>query len=340
VVGTEAVAMTKFLAVGYAVGGLVVLGMLAFLLVDRAGSRRSAGPGQEKRVLPYHDARNRTLRDVAIRLTLEAAGNKTVLDKREAGQWVLTQPVDAPADPLAIEQLLDALTQLESVRSLDTADERPDTLGKYGLRPAKLRCTVDWEAQSRTLLLGKDAPGKSGKEKRTYAHVEGSPRVVVIDATVAATLGKSADALRDRRVFRQGVLQAKRVSILGPHGSIVIEDARDHWRMVEPRQGRVDSEALIGLLKAIHEVRIVRFVPSEKVAQGPSPLKCTLETWDNENTTLVVWGPVPESLERVYASGPPEAGLFTLAWDDLAGLRVAPDALLENTDYKTNVRDE
>ncbi len=326
--------MTKFLAVGYAMGGLVVLGLLLFVFVDPLSEGRTFPPGQENRVLPYHDERNRTLRDVADRIALGEGPGRTILEKREGGRWHLTQPVAAPADPAAVTKLLDTLTGLERIRSVTLSDTKWSTLNNYGLRPVELQCEVRFGDDSYTLVVGKDARGRSRREKQVYARVGRSPLVEVVDVAVANAVGRSAEELRDRRIFRQGVLQARRVSIDGPHGPIVIEDSRDHWRMVEPRKGRVGSDALIELLKTVHELRVLRFVPLGEAdfgggGAGRSPLQCTLETWDNETTTLRIEGPVARNLRRVYATSTDGPGVFTLAWHSLLGLRVAPGDLLE-----------
>jgi hypothetical protein len=158
--------------------------------------------------------------------------------------------------------------------------------------------------------------------------------VEVVDAALATVLGRDADTLRDRRVFPHGVVQARRVSIDGPSGEILVEDARDGWRLVVPREGRVDTDALVALLKTLHALRVVSYVARPLVGAGETglakpTLTCTLQTWDEERTTLRVGGAVEANPRRVYADSTGQTGLLALQRSDLQGLYVRADELLE-----------
>jgi len=323
----------KFLAVGYAVGGIVVLALLLIVFIDPIHEGREFPPGQEKRVLPYHDARNRTLRDVAHRITVYKLMERMIIEKGQGGRWRLVEPVAARADQVAVEELLDVLTGLERVTSVTLPDTKSDTLNKYGLTPVTLKCVLSVGDETVSLVVGKDSRGRSRKEQRVYVRVGSSPLVEVVDVAAATALRRDPDTYRDRRVFHQGVVQARKVRIDGPNGKLSLEDVRDHWKTIEPREGRVDSDALVKLLKAMHELRVVTFPSSigpGKTGLGHPILTCTLETWDNESTTLHAGGPVEGNLNRVYAMWANEATVFTLEWSDLRDIRVEPDSLCED----------
>jgi hypothetical protein len=325
---------SKAMLAGYTLGGLGIFGILLFFYIDPMHEGREFPPGQENRVLPYHDSRNRTLRDVTTRITIRNGTSRTTIEKADAGQWRLVEPVAARAARGAVAELLDTLTRLERVGSVQLTDTKWKTLNKYGLKPTGLTCTLECGDDTLSLVVGRGAPGRSRKEKRMYVRVGRSPTVDVVDAAVAAVLARKADTLRDRRVFPHGVLQARRVMIDGPNGEILLEDARDGWRLVKPSEAPVGTEALVELLKAMHELRVVSYVSLPLTGGGTTgldrpTLTCTLETWDDQTTTLLVGGPAPGRGRLLYGSWAGGGTVFTIESVHLRGLSVRPDDLLE-----------
>ena len=186
---------------------------------------------------------------------------------RTNGAWLLTRPIRYPAQPAAIEALLDALRKLTAATRLGAGELRQHTNAntEFGFEPPQISLAIEFDGQRRQLLVGnKTAPGD-----QVFLRVVGIEGAFVADAGWLKLIPRSADDWRDTALASPGNTQLD--WILLTNGAKVIELRRNPtnrlWRMtVASLQARANGERITGDLQRLLTARVSRFVTDDAKA--------------------------------------------------------------------------
>jgi hypothetical protein len=196
-------------------------------------------------------------------LELRRAGMPYIRLARAAGDWQMTQPYAAAADPARVEAILSGLHQARieafvwpsgTNAAEQAAGSLRSRLGIYGLDADAAVQVQLWEGNGAAgvrLRFGRAVEGRPGL---VYALTADEQSVVAVTNAVLAPLLAMPSDLRDRRLFRETPDEIARVQLR--FAEQLIECRRDEkrrWSLVSPQQDAADQEQvgrlLVGLLR-------------------------------------------------------------------------------------------
>jgi hypothetical protein len=226
---------------------------------------RDAERAADKELLEFRDRRlfDAALGELTGLRIVRGAEGPIVLERTGEGTWALKEPVEAPADPVAAEDLARALTGAEVQQFIDRPDEDE---GVYGL--ASPRATVALSAGAgRTLgplQIGKKA-GADGEEVagdgRLYARLGGAGPVLVLEGKLLEALPPDAGALRDRRLLIYEIKDVERIEVASPAETLVVEKGSGGgWSLTSPMEVRADESAVRNFLWDLKALRAEGFL--------------------------------------------------------------------------------
>jgi hypothetical protein len=199
--------------------------------------------------------------------------------------WLLSKPISYPAQPAAIEALLDALQKLTPVKRISAAELREHhiTDTDFGFENPQFSIVIDAGSQRRQLNVGNmTAPGD-----QVYLRVIGVDGAFVADAGWLKLIPRSATDWRSTALADSG--QNSIDSIVLTNGAIAIElhrDATNHlWRMTRPLQTRADNDRINDALQQLQAAHITQFIT------------------DDPKTDLTSFGLQPADLDLWLGSG-------------------------------------
>ena len=189
---------------------------------------------------------------------------------RDGEAWRIVEPVIAPADPAALQQVTGALAALRHGGRV----EDPVEAAVYGLGPDATTIVFVADGVERSLSLGSQNPLGSA----VYARLPERPdEVLLVPVQQASVVDRDLDGLRDRRVvaLEPDAVTALRIESSGPGGGFEAALSRSEagWRIDEPAPLAADGAAIDRLLSDLSLLRAERFVD----APGPRELGALAE---------------------------------------------------------------
>ncbi|MHB8872528.1 MAG: DUF4340 domain-containing protein [Myxococcaceae bacterium] len=218
---------------------------------------------------------------VFTRISVTAKGETTVLEKTAGAEWVITSPVNAPADKLTVDGLV---SQLQTAKFKDQIDEAPDdaALLKYGLKQPQF--TVSAEAYVPNAQGGgADDPARrrdvtllGGIENTfdgsVYLQRKGQKPVYSAEGGVRWSLEKSTYELRSKELVSFDEPKVKALEVKGRLGHYAVaRDEKKAWQLTVPLSTAADGASLVWMLGALKSERVLSFpadTPEARVAFG------------------------------------------------------------------------
>ena len=332
---------------------LVFLNVALFFFIfkfERQWRTEAASLEARRRVLGAEAADIRS-----IQVTSEAAGGSFTLVKRQ-DMWLLSSPLDWPANPHAVRSILDELQLLENEISFPVQDlaKSGQSLAEFGLDTPSVTIafTSGDVAAGRTptptvLRLGDTT--KTGK--RLYLLSPDGERIHVVNRAHLGSVMLAVDQLRADTLLTIPVFEAQALNIqtstvdatraaatTNVRTSIRLEGGR--WKFDAPITDRANKTALEDTINRLNALRPKAFVSAPT---GPAPsaaptLRIGLEG-NNRRETLFLGEPVapatptapPSTTTDYYAQVGDRSAVFTVAVsaDLIQALRNAPEKLRE-----------
>jgi len=201
--------------------------------------------------------------------------------KKSGEQWVMTQPLQAPADKDAIEVVLGSL--IPALRYGEFKADETVKLGDYGLDAPTYKLILKTkDTKATTLLVGKQA-AESGK---FYAKIEAEDKIFSINEYIKDKLDKKPFDLRDRSVLPVSADDARRVVLTRavkmpievksaeggttrtttgwqtkPEENIILAKASGgDWQIEKPIAWKGDSVEIEDLLRKLKTEKITAFL--------------------------------------------------------------------------------
>jgi len=224
-----------------------------------------------------------------------------------APPWRLVAPINAATDPLTMNSLLTALTELQVERRLDEVS--PERRGDFGLD--KPIFTVEIVAGERThqLRCGRQVPGSQS----IYAQVDEDPRVLVLRQSDKETLDRTLTALRAKEIFTLKPAEVTEIRLSRGQGKLVFrKTGPETWEPAATLQVKLRQDRINALVRQAAAVRALDFVAEKaedlkKYGLAPAPtLRLTLLR-DGQEETLIIGG---QQGERYYAQAAGKAPIF------------------------------
>lgn len=181
------------------------------------------------------------------------------------GTWYLSSPISYPAQPAAIEALLDSLDKLTPASRLSASDlrQQPTADKDYGFDVPQVSLDVTTPNQQWQLKIGRRTPPGN----QVYLRVVGVDGAFVTDSRWLKYLPKTANDWRDTSLVSAGAVWD---SIVLTNGAKVIElqlnPTNRLWRMVRPLQARADSDRIGRALEQLRAARVKEFVTDDEHA--------------------------------------------------------------------------
>ena len=266
-------------------------------------------------------------------LRLEVVGQPEILCEKqgalnpdaieEAGEWKMTQPVQAKADARAVEEIVSALVDLKAVVFEADGGYEP---ANYGL--AQPRITVALQSntsdQKQELQIGSDA----GTPGRIYVARPEQRAVYAVNKEIYTKLNRSVFDLRDKRVIDFQRTSTHRFTLRQGDSEIVCQkNVVGEWEITAPVGLKADEGAVDDLLFGVDALRAIAFVDDQPQRLQPygldSPsIEASFMVPDAEPAVLLV-GKKKDNNIYVKAQNAEPVFLVKKALLDLVGMGVA-----------------
>ena len=217
------------------------------------------------------------------------SGTLEIRADRTNGAWLLSKPIAYPAQPAAIEALLDALQKLTPATRISAAELRNHRNAdmEFGFETPRISLVIETGGQRRQLLVGNKTPPGD----QVFLRVVGVDGAFVTDADWLRFIPPSANDWRDTALVdaNNGGLDW----IVLTNGAKAIElrrDATNHfWRMIRPFPARADAGRITDALQRLQTARAVQFTTDDPKADlaafGLQP--ADLDLWLGRGTNFI-----------------------------------------------------
>lgn len=255
-------------------------------------------------------------------VTLKKGAQEIHLAKKDQ-DWHLTKPLNAKADPEAVQGLLSALAYLDRERDLGQEQE----LKTFGLDNPAFVVSFVAQGKPHTLSLGNQTPGELGY----YALKDQERRVLVITPANKESLDRPLAALRDKTLFHFSPAAVQALKIQGLALDLHLKRTGpaawrwEGWDQVKVRHDRVET-----LMRGLTLARVKEFsdeTPRDLARYGLAPqpaLTVTVQSEGKGEESLLIGGQQQEGFfARRGAAGP----VFLLDADLVRRLREGAAAL-------------
>ncbi len=294
--------------------GRKLLPYLAVLLVVAVGwlgsqvyqSRKESREKEAKKLFRVHEG------DIT-QVILRKGSSEIVLQKN--GQWRLTRPVEAKADPAVVASLLGTLARLDKQRALSVS---PDELKGFGLDlPA---FTVEFIASGVTHTLKVGAPTPGGRTY--YALADADSQVQVINSYDKESLDRNLTNVRDKTIFTFSPEKVSTLAFRTPAGALTFQRTARGWTAKEQPATKIREDKVEAFLRQLTMMKVQEFIadqPADLKRFGLAPeAQITIAvTQDQDTQTLKVGGMAGE---RRYARKEGSPPVFAIAAPALAPL--------------------
>ncbi len=190
--------------------------------------------------------------DAVSHIELEHPGRKVVLEQQD-GQWMMIEPVDAPADHRNVQNLLRTVQECVIKRTLGDVDD----LAPYGLDfPSASILLEAGDEDVGTLKVGKKTPvGGSA-----YLMRNDDTSVHLTDVAFFNRIDQKAEDLRDKTVLTFDKETVRSLEVRGARGDVALEKPGDTWKITEPSEYDADQTQIANLLSSLESLRATDFV--------------------------------------------------------------------------------
>ena len=293
------------------------------LLWDGDENTTSARLEQARRAFRFDPAR-------VDRLLLEA-GELTIECRRAEREWRLVRPLEARADPIALERLLGALQELPLGDILLPPPRPEGTFAPFGLEPPRATLSLVSGVVTNRILIGRRTPLGDG----IYVRQADQPALARLNLALLDLLPTSADALRDRSLLAGAPADIVRVDIRGPAGYVQLaRDEAGAWRIYQPFTARAAAPLVTAIIEKMLACSIVQFVQDTVSDLAPygldsqSAVTVVFNTDSGNGSQMLALGdPLPNDPSLVYARLQGENSIYAVPADARQSLLVHPEDL-------------
>jgi hypothetical protein len=186
---------------------------------------------------------------------------ESVIELKKNKNWEMVKPFSAPADPVAVDGVLQALGSLRAERKF--LPEGKD-LNEFGLNPPQVR--IDFTAQEKKYELQLGSKTVAGQAQ--YVKASHLPDIYLVEAFTVKELDRDVLALREKKVFSLTPDQIEGLEIgIGTKTLRLIKTAPG-WVEKGPPDKRLDKNRVESLTLDLTWVKAREFLEGEKENPG------------------------------------------------------------------------
>lgn len=218
--------------------------------------------------------------------------DRTLQLKRDTdGNWRITAPLEAKADPTTVTNLVNAIANVEVTRILEDITQDQDL---YGLKTpvAKVAVALKDGTTLPLIAIGKDTPvGFS-----VYVQKEGDARIFLTPQSFRLGMTKEVKDLRDKTIIAFETEDVNRVEITAPDTAIVLSKGDAGWTLEKPMSTRADEAQVRSFLSSVRGMRAQDFIDQpllalEEFGLAPPQLAVSLTVGaDGAQKTVLIGG--------------------------------------------------
>ncbi len=251
----------------------------------------------------WKEARRRVLGPEAANirsLEIATATHRLALEKR-GDTWFVTHPIEWPANPNAVNRIVNDLQFLEHETSFQVRDleKNGQTLADYGLDQPKLTVsfrsgTDSLNSQSSTLDSTQLQLGDTTKDGiRLYVLSPDHSRIHVVNQSLARGLALTFEELHADSLFTIPVFEARSLNLqTPPPATLRVRLRRDgsRWTFEAPISARASKNATELAINGLNALRVRSFITENPPSPLPSDrpeLRVSLEGNSRRETLLL-----------------------------------------------------
>lgn len=172
------------------------------------------------------------------------------LSKTNSGDWKITEPKLLSADQTNVSSLLSTVSSLNSERLVE---DKATDLKTYGLEQPSFEVDIaEKDNKSQKLLLGDDTPAGGG----VYAMLAGDPRIFTIASYNKASLDKTVNDLRDKRLLTVAADKISRLEVVRKNQALEFGRNKDEWQILKPKPLRADGTQVGELITKLTDAKM------------------------------------------------------------------------------------
>jgi hypothetical protein len=230
---------------------LVFVGLLAFVLFLEKKPPEAGSKPEEKLVAV-------TAADVQ-KLTLKRDAETLTFKRNDKGEWMIVEPLEAKADSLEVNGLVEAFADLKIDRVVEKTGGDPK---KYEIPKREVSLWIKGQDKPIRVLLG--PPNKI--DATVYAQKEGDPRIVLLPSTLTTPLEKKLFDFRQKDVFKFETKDVTALSVSAKGARWEASKKDDGWMLTEPLKALAKESKITGLLDSLSGLKAKEFAAEDKKA--------------------------------------------------------------------------
>jgi hypothetical protein len=183
--------------------------------------------------------------------------NVAVRVERTNGGWWLRAPINYPAQPAAIDGLLETLGAMVPRSHISSAEIRAQNgvLAAFGLETPD---TITIHERGGIIILKIGARTPLGNQ--LYFQQVGEDGVFTADASLLAGFPSSPEAWRDRRLFNADTTEFDRIEMLGRTEFEAVRETNGVWSLIRPLSARANADQIHRMLIEAADTQVTSFV--------------------------------------------------------------------------------
>lgn len=232
---------------------IIFLGLGAFVYFYEIGGQEERQKAQE-----LEESLFRLERDAIERIEISRSDNQsTIVLSKENDNWIIEQPIQAPADQSAVDSLLSSIDSATRDRTLSI--EEAESEAAYGLDQPRYELRVSASEEERILLIG----GEDFTGSNVYTQLAEDPQVHLTSNSLATALDKEASDFRSKDILKFSRSDIDRIEVSQTEQRLVLERRDGQWYIQEPVQDRASDTTVSSLLSTLETARAQEFVAEE-----------------------------------------------------------------------------
>ena len=225
--------------------------------------------------------------------TRTSGSGATVRIEKRGDAWWLTQPYDWPANPNAVQSIVNELQFLEHETSFAVKDlaKSGQSLADYGLAQPALTLAFTSAGKSYVLKIGDST--KIGN--RLYVLSPDGSTIHVVNRSVTDSLARPLEDIRSESIFTIPVFEVRSLSLqTAAPANLKVRLRRDgaRWAFETPILARANKAGVEGTINALNALQTKNFLAAadprlEQAALDAPTLRVTLEGNARRETLLI-----------------------------------------------------
>jgi hypothetical protein len=226
---------------------MVVLLFLGFFLFEtRRDEKKERAQETMKALFSFQT-------EALTRLSFRTDNQEIVAEKNQDGEWEITAPLHAPADPFALSRVKNTLGGLQYLRIIS---KDPRDLSEFGLDPPSFVITYHTGDEEGSLAFGHKSPVEDG----FYARRGADRTVYLIWRPDKSDLEKTLFDLRYKSLFTLRTDQVERLAIERSGQRWILNQRENTWFLIGQEHLVVNQVKLVDLLHITMAAEALSFV--------------------------------------------------------------------------------